>query len=118
VRAVRLDPGLAAAMSHMAVVAADAVTHMSSSLGQTFSAPGAEVHRFPVTLPAGEIVAGRNAVQPTLLAGYPSAPYALPRAAEAGRLRIAPLRILSAAEPLLPEIRAALEETWGAAVLT
>ncbi len=117
VRAVRLDPGLAAAMSHMAVVAADAVTHMTSSIGQTFSAPGAEVHRFPVTLPAGEIVAGLNAVQPTLLVGYPSALYALAREAEAGRLRIAPLRILSAAEPLLPEIRAALEETWGAAVL-
>jgi phenylacetate-coenzyme A ligase PaaK-like adenylate-forming protein len=117
VRALRLDPRLAAAMSHMAVVAADSVTHISSSIGQTFSAPGAEIHRFPVTLSAGEIVAGLNAVQPTILAGYPSGLYALAREAEAGRLRIAPLRIISAAEPLLPEIRAALEETWAAPVL-
>ncbi|MGH8972700.1 MAG: phenylacetate--CoA ligase family protein [Acidimicrobiia bacterium] len=117
VRAMRLDPQLAAAPPRMAVVAAELVTHMTSSLAQTFSAPGAEWHRFPVTLPVDEMVAGLNAVQPTLLAGYPSALYALVHEARAGRLRIAPLRVYSGAEPLLPEIRAGLEETWCAAVL-
>jgi len=116
-RARRLDPRLAAAPPRMALVAADAVTHISSSLAQTFWAPGAEWHRFPVTLPVEEIVAGLNAVQPTLLAGYPSALYGLAHEVEAGRLHIAPLRLCSTAEPLLPEIRAALEETWHAPVV-
>ena len=116
-RARRLDPRLAAAPPRLALVAADTVTHISSSLAQTFWAPGAEWHRFPVTLPVEEIVAGLNAVQPTLLAGYPSALYGLAHEVEAGRLHIAPLRLCSTAEPLLPEIRAALEETWHAPVV-
>ena len=67
----------------------------------------------PVTLPVEEIVSGLNAVQPQILFAYPSALHLLTHEVAAGRLRIAPRRILAAAEPLLPEIRAAAERAWG-----
>ena len=47
---------------------------------------------------------------------YPSALHVLSFEAAAGRLRIAPRQVLSCAEPLLPEIRAAAEEAWGVRV--
>jgi phenylacetate-coenzyme A ligase PaaK-like adenylate-forming protein len=50
------------------------------------------------------------------LFGYPSALYLLSHEARAGRLRIAPKRLGVGAEPLLPEIRAALKEAWGVEV--
>lgn len=69
-----------------------------------------------MTSPVQEIVAGLNEVQPTMLGGYPSGLYPLVHEARAGRLRIRPKRIWVGAEPLLPEIRSALEETFGAPV--
>jgi phenylacetate-coenzyme A ligase PaaK-like adenylate-forming protein len=117
VRAARQDADLAAAPPRGAMVAADHATHVSSAIGQTFATGEYEWHRFPVTLPVDEIVGGLNACQPTLFAGYPSTLYALAKEARRGRLRIAPARIGVAGEPLLPEIRAALEETWKVPVI-
>jgi phenylacetate-CoA ligase len=73
--------------------------------------------QFPVTDPIEQTVAGLNDDQPTVLAGYPSALHPLTRQAQAGRLRIAPRYVISTSEPLLPEIRQALEQTWGVPVL-
>jgi phenylacetate-coenzyme A ligase PaaK-like adenylate-forming protein len=73
-------------------------------------------YRFPITSPMGEIVEGLNRVQPTDLGGYPSALYLLADEARAGRLRISPRSVGTVAEPLLPEIRKALEETWDVPV--
>jgi phenylacetate-coenzyme A ligase PaaK-like adenylate-forming protein len=117
VRALRQQADLAAAPARSAMVAADHATHISSALAQTFATGELEWHRFPVTLPVDEIVAGLNACQPTMLGGYPSALYGLTDQARRGRLRIAPARIGCAGEPLLPEIRAALEETWRVPVI-
>jgi phenylacetate-coenzyme A ligase PaaK-like adenylate-forming protein len=117
VRARRQDAGLAAAAARGAMVAADHATHVSSAIGQTFSSRDFEWHRFPVTLPLDEIVEGLNGCQPSLIGGYPSALYALAKEARQGRLRIAPARIGLAGEPLLPEIRAALEEAWNVPVI-
>jgi phenylacetate-coenzyme A ligase PaaK-like adenylate-forming protein len=115
-RARALDPDLATAPAVMASVAAGHATHMSSALFQTFTSPEVSINRFPISLPVAEIVAGLNEVQPTVLQGYPSGLHALTYEARAGRLRIRPQRILSGSEPLLPEIRAALEDTWGVPV--
>jgi len=93
-------------------IAADKATHVSSALVQTFS----NYHQFPITLPMETIVAGLNKVQPTHLSGYPSALYLLTHEARAGRLRISPRHVNTSAEPLLPEIRTALEQTWGASI--
>jgi phenylacetate-CoA ligase len=61
-------------------------------------------------------VAGLNAYQPTAILGYPSALALLAEEARAGRLRIAPRRFLSAAEPLLPKVRRVVEETFAAPI--
>lgn len=110
------DPELAALPNSVAAVAADHPWHMTSAPAQTFSSPFSEVHRFPVTRPVAEIVAGLNRVQPTMLSAYASALSVLVEEARAGRLRIAPKRVTSTSEPLLPEISAAVEEVWGAPV--
>jgi phenylacetate-coenzyme A ligase PaaK-like adenylate-forming protein len=116
-RARRRDPELAAAPPVSATVLSQAATHVGASLFQTFSNPDAVYHRFPVTQPLAEIVAGLNAAQPVVLVGYASALHPLTAEAAAGRLRISPRRIQTPGEPLLPEIRAALEATWDAAVV-
>ena len=116
-RARRRHPELAAAPAVGATVLSQSARHISSSIVQTFSTGDTEWHRFPVTLPMAEIVAGLNACQPTVLIGYPSALHPLVHEAETGRLRIFPRSILTSGEPLLAEIRTALEATWGAAVV-
>jgi phenylacetate-CoA ligase len=107
---------LHAGPSVVAIVAAEQATHVSSALSQTFSNPALAMHRVPVTLPIDEIVAQLNDLQPTALGGYPSMLQLLAARARAGELRIHPRRILSSAEPLLPEARRAMEEAWGSPV--
>jgi phenylacetate-coenzyme A ligase PaaK-like adenylate-forming protein len=51
-----------------------------------------------------------------VLIAYPSLLHVLSFEASAGRLSIAPRQILSASEPLLPEIRRSAEAVWGACV--
>jgi phenylacetate-CoA ligase len=112
-RAKRSDPRLASRPVTVAWVVAAHVTHPTAALCRTFSS-GEFVHvSFPVTLPSEQIVVGLNRYQPDMLVAYPSALHALCFDAAAGRLRIAPRLIRTAAEPLLPEIRAAAEQTWG-----
>lgn len=116
-RAVRERADRPTAAARVAIVAADHATHISSAIAQTFANSELELHRFPVTLPLDEIVAELNACQPTLLGGYPSTLYALADQTRQGRLRIAPIRVSCAGEPLLPEIRAALEGAWTVPVI-
>lgn len=116
IRARKDDPALGRSPLVIGSVAAAHATHLSSSFFQWASNPDVQVTRFPVSLPVPEIVAGLNALQPTVLQGYPSALYGLTHEAAAGRLRIAPRRVFTSSEPLLPEIRSALESTWGVPV--
>ncbi|HYB26623.1 MAG TPA: hypothetical protein VEF89_08425 [Solirubrobacteraceae bacterium] len=115
-RAKQADPELAARPLKIAWVMAGHFTHATAALGRTFANPNVINHRFPVTLPIEEIVAGLNDVQPDFVNAYPSALHLLSFEAQAGRLRIQPRRVQSAAEPLLPEIRAAAEAAWGVRV--
>lgn len=117
VRALRQEADLTAAPARAAMVAAHHATHLSSAIAETFATGEIEWQRFPVTLPVEEIVAGLNACQPAMVGGYPSMLYVLANEARQGRLQIQPLRIASFAEPLLPEIRAALDETWHVPVI-
>lgn len=102
--------------SVMVMVAADKASHMTSALSQTFAIPGSAMHRVPATLPIEGIVAALNDLQPDYLAGYTTIVHLLTREAEAGRLRIAPRMVGTTSEPLLPEIRTAVAETWGAPI--
>lgn len=111
------DPALATTPPVMATVSAANASHVTGSVFQTFRDAALPVHRLPVTRPRDEIVAGLNALQPTILGGYASALHPLTAEAVAGRLRIRPRLVVTGSEPLLPEIRAALEETWRVPVL-
>jgi len=97
-------------------VAAAHFTHATAALSRTFSSPDFANVRFPVTLPTDELVVGLNQAQPEFLIAYPSALHTLSFEARAARLRIAPRQVLTCAEPLLPEIRAAAEATWDVRV--
>ena len=101
----------------MAAVTAGRAIHVSRALLQTFSDPEEiAVRSLPVTWPVDRIVEGLNQLQPDAFGGYPSALPALVLAAQDGRLKIRPRRVITGGEPLLPEIRAAAEETWGVPV--
>ena len=115
-RAKWSDPELASRPVVSCWVTAAHFTHASAALARTFASPEFVNVRFPVTLPTDDIVAGLNETQPDCLVAYPSALHVLTFEARAGRLRIAPRQVLTCAEPLLPEIRAASEEAWGAPV--
>jgi len=110
------DPQLATRPPVSMFVGANRATHFTSALAQTFATDAIQVHRFPVTLPIETIVAGLNEVGGDGLATYPSMLATLVAEARAGRLTIAPRRIVTMAEPLLPEIRAAAQATWKAPI--
>jgi phenylacetate-coenzyme A ligase PaaK-like adenylate-forming protein len=115
-RAKWSDPELESRPVVLAWVTAAHFTHASAALARTFASPEFVNLRFPVTQPTADIVAGLNSVQPDFLIAYPSALHVLSFEARAGRLRIAPWRVLTCAEPLLPEIRAAAAAAWDAPV--
>ena len=114
----RADPALSAAPNLVALVAAGTGAHATSLIPRTFSSEKGDVtfERVPLTLPIAEIVDRLNAIQPVSLHGYPSALRELAEEARAGRLHIQPLRLRCGSEPLLPEIRRVLEETWNVPV--
>ena len=99
-----------------AVVGAAKPTHVSAALGRTFSTPDAPRHIFPVTQPLSSLVNGLNDLQPTVMMGYSSFLPRLVVEARAGRLRIAPRRVVAISEPLQPEVRTIVEQAWGAPV--
>ena len=109
-------PEMASFPNTIAMVAAHSATHMTSAVAQTFSNPAIQIERFPVTQPLDSIVQGLNAFQPVRLVGYASVLGVLAAEAREGRLRIAPRRIVSTSEPLLPEVRQSVEEVFGAPV--
>jgi phenylacetate-coenzyme A ligase PaaK-like adenylate-forming protein len=110
------NPTLVGTPRVIAVVAASSPTHISAALSKTFAFGDNARHLFPVSLPIDTIVNGLNELQPTVLTGYSSFLARLALEARHGRLRIAPRRVVAISEPLLPETRQLLEETWNAPV--
>lgn len=112
-----VTPELAALPSAtIAVVAAGTASHMTAAMAQSFASPAMPVRPFPVSLPLDQIVAGLNDYQPVLLIGYPSALALLAVEARDGRLKLAPKRVASTSEPLLPHVRASVEDAFQAPV--
>lgn len=103
--------------TQLAVVAAGSAAHISRAILHTFSDPATiRIHPVPITLPTQRIVAGLNEIQPEALVTYPSGLVQLVEAARAGELMIAPRCIITAGEPLTPEVRLAAESAFGASV--
>jgi phenylacetate-CoA ligase len=102
-----------------AVVMADVASHGSSASPQCFrdAFAGSRLVRLASSLPMDEIVRGLNQSRPAVLMAYPSILAQLAAAARRGELHIAPRLICTSAEPLLPEIRAAAQAQWGAAIV-
>jgi len=111
-----VTPDVGAAPNTIAMVAARHPTHMTSAIAETFSSPAMRVVSFPITQALEGIVEGLNALQPTSLIAYASALKMLAHEARAGRLQIAPRRILSTSEPLFSEVRRDVEEVFHAPV--
>ena len=107
------DPTLAGTRRVIGVVAASSPTHISAALSKTFASGDDARHLLPVSLPLETIVAGLNELQPTVLMGYSSVLPRLALEAQTGRLHIAPRRVIAISEPLFPEARQVLSETWG-----
>jgi phenylacetate-CoA ligase len=110
------DPELACRPPVAMIVAAENAAHFTSALSETFATGAVETHRFRVGAPIEQIVAGLNEVAGDTLATYPSMLARLVGEVRSGRLTIEPRRILTMAEPLLPETRKAAEDTWHAPV--
>jgi phenylacetate-CoA ligase len=116
-RAKDADPELAGRTAVVASVTAAHFSHATAAMARTFSGPHITSVRLPVTLRTEEIVDGLNRAQPDFLKVYPSVLHVLAHEAAVGRLRIRPRGVQTGAEPLLPEIRAAAEQTWGVTVI-
>jgi phenylacetate-CoA ligase len=102
----------------IAMVAAASAVHGTRG-GVAWMAGGASPLRaipVPVTLPLPEIVERLNALQPPFLYGYASMLVRLAAEQRAGRLRIAPMSVSSTSETLVPEMRAAVAEAFGAPI--
>ena len=97
-------------------MAASNPTHISAALSKTFSSGDNARHLFPISLPLETIVAGLNELQPSVLMGYSSFLPRLALEAQSGRLRITPRRVIGISEPLLPEARQVVHETWRAPI--
>lgn len=112
----RLESGEVAAPSRRAVVTVGKPPHASTPLFATNVDPGERVALCSVLLPFSELTTAVAEVRPDHLIGYPSVIHRLAEAQAEGRLHIAPRRVSTNSEPLLPEARAAFEQVWGAVV--
>jgi phenylacetate-coenzyme A ligase PaaK-like adenylate-forming protein len=97
-------------------IGAPSPVHMSYRFHAEFRAvrPGAPT--LFVTSPIEEIVAQLNAYQPDYLNTYPSLLRRLAEEQRAGRLRIAPKLLRSAAEALAPDVKDLVWDVWNAPV--
>jgi phenylacetate-coenzyme A ligase PaaK-like adenylate-forming protein len=115
IRDARLSPPDERALLR-GVVTSGVPPHASTPLFSVDVEPPMETVVFPVSRPLTEIVAAMNEFRPTHLIGYSSVIGDLAAEAADGRLRIAPLRVATNSEPLLPETRALIEHVWGVPV--
>jgi phenylacetate-coenzyme A ligase PaaK-like adenylate-forming protein len=101
------------------LVAAPSAVHATGMAPAVTTGPDSAIRFAPVpaTLPLGEMVDRLNQVQPHLLYGYASAIARLAGEQRAGRLRLQLLGVTSTSETLLPELRAAIAEGFGAPIV-
>lgn len=97
----------------LAVVASTTAWHISALIGSTVRSSWLPMLRVDVGEPLESIVEQLNRWQPAVLATYASMAGILAEEQRAGRLRIAPARIVSSAEVLTPQLRQRIETVWG-----
>lgn len=93
-------------------VGAGGPVHLTVAANVTLSNPALKFILVDIRRPLDEVVAELNRIKPVRFQGYPSALRILADEAEAGRLQIDPILIISEAEPLYPQVREAIESAW------
>ena len=101
----------------IAMAAAAAPVHSTRFLAAALGGGAVRMVPVPVTLPLAEAVGQLNALQPTVLAGYPSRLAQLAAEQRAGRLRIAPQSVGATSEMLTDASRVAITAAFGLPVL-
>lgn len=97
----------------LAVVSSRVPTHQSAVVGASLHSRLVPTLRLDATAPLPGTVAALNAFAPRLLVGYASALRDLATEQRAGRLHIAPERVVSASEVLSTTTAHALALAWG-----
>lgn len=97
----------------MAVIASFTPWHISARIGATTRSSWLPMLRLDVGEPLDSIVQQLNTWQPQMLATYASMAGILADEQAAGRLQIAPERIVSSAEVLSPALRQRIQAVWG-----
>lgn len=91
--------------------------HVTATIPAILAGDGrTEFHVIGPGTPISEGVEALNRLQPDVLFGYPSLLELYAGEARAGRLRIEPAGVTSAAEPLTAEVKVLIEGTWGVSV--
>jgi phenylacetate-CoA ligase len=101
----------------IAMVAAAAPLHTSRFVADATGGGPVQMVPVPATLPLAEAVERLNAVQPTVLIGYPSRLAQLAAEQRAGRLRIAPRSVAGTSAMLTGATRAAITAGFGVPVI-
>jgi phenylacetate-CoA ligase len=99
----------------VAMVGAASPIHSTGFAASVATGPPIRFISAPATMPTAAIVDHLNAAQPPALLGYASKLGELAREQSAGRLRLRPLAVTSAAEMLTSNVRAAIHEAFGVA---
>ena len=105
--------GARAVPARLAVLEAGGPPHASTPLFDIPIAAGMQTLVIPATQPFAEVLAAVQRTRPTHLVGYASVVGQLARAAVAGSLEIAPVRVSTNSEPLTTEDRDAIQVAWN-----
>jgi phenylacetate-coenzyme A ligase PaaK-like adenylate-forming protein len=98
-------------------IGAPTALHISKRAFAELQSGRAGAPRLSVLTPLSEIVEKLNEYQPEMIFTYPSFVRRLVEEEDAGRLRINPRRIVSAAETLSADVRRLVTATWNASVV-
>jgi phenylacetate-CoA ligase len=107
------DAGAGTRPGRLAVLEAGGPPHASTPLFDVPITAGMQTIVIPAAQSFDELVAAVQRAQPTQLVGYASVVGRLARAAVAGRLEIAPVRVSTNSEPLTAEDRDAIQAAWN-----
>jgi phenylacetate-CoA ligase len=97
----------------MAMLGGAAPSHITRQGAATLGIGLHRVLALPVTLPLPQLVQALNQFQPTYLQVYPSVAMWLADEQQAGRLRLAPQMLVTAAELRTPEMTQRLQDAFG-----
>jgi phenylacetate-CoA ligase len=116
VRAELVQAAARAGPARLAVLEAGEPPHASTPLFDVPTTAGMETVVIAAGQPFDDVVAAVARARPTHLVGYASVIGRLAKAALAGELEIAPIRVSTNSEPLTDEDREAIRTAWSAPV--